>query len=346
MATHIVALFNDQEHAQNAVRNLTQQGLAQSNISVIAADKSGSMAQQTVDDEGNLASEGAKAGLSTGALVGAGVGVLAGIGLGFVPFLGLLVAGPVAGLLTGAAAGAATGGALGGLVGLGIPENEVERYSESVRNGGYLVIADVEDSRVDSFERILHDAGAVDIDESMTSRAAMGSTGTATPPPMPRNEHIAPAPTYQAPVSTPAPTYSAPQTETTTNAIDGNKIDVVEEELQVGKREVETGGIRVRRFMTEKPVTASVELREEHINVERHAVDRAATASDFQEGTIEVRTTAEVPVVAKEARVVEEVTIGKTADERTETVSDTVRRTDVEVEEIGTTTTRPSTDRI
>ena len=51
-----------------------------------------------------------------------------------------------------------------------------------------------------------------------------------------------------------------------------------------------------------------------------------------------------MPVIAKEARVVEEVVVGKTATDRVETVTDTVRRTDVEVEEIpGTTTTTGTT---
>ena len=87
-------------------------------------------------------------------------------------------------------------------------------------------------------------------------------------------------------------------------------------------------------------------MREEHVTVERHAVNRpvdAATMSNLREGVIEVTETAEVPVVSKEARVVEEVVVGKQATERTETVHDTVRRTDVEVEQIAGTTT--TTDR-
>ena len=115
----------------------------------------------------------------------------------------------------------------------------------------------------------------------------------------------------------------------------GDRLEVVEETLQVGKREVETGGMRVRSFVTEKAVSEQVNLREEHVDVKRTKVDRPATDADFRTGTIEMRETAEVPVVAKEARVVEEISLGKTATERTETVSDTVRRTDFEVERIG-----------
>ena len=116
-------------------------------------------------------------------------------------------------------------------------------------------------------------------------------------------------------------------------------IPVVEEELRVGKREVERGGIRVYSRVEEQPVQEQVSLREEHVHVERRPVDRPATAGDFnqafKEGTIEVTERVEQPVVEKQARVVEEVIVGKEATERTETVNDTVRRTDVQVEQVG-----------
>jgi uncharacterized protein (TIGR02271 family) len=119
-------------------------------------------------------------------------------------------------------------------------------------------------------------------------------------------------------------------------------IPVVEEELQVGKREVERGGVRVRTEVQEKPVEEKVNLREEHVRVERRPVDRPASEADInrarQGGTIEVREKAEQPVVQKQARVVEEVVVGKEATQRTETVRDTVRRSDVEVEETNDTT--------
>ncbi len=121
-------------------------------------------------------------------------------------------------------------------------------------------------------------------------------------------------------------------------------IPVVEEELEVGKRQVQSGGAHIRTGVTETPVEQSVNLREEHVTVSRHAVNEPVTnqATAFKEQSFEVTETAEVPVVAKQARVVEEVVVGKTATERTETVHDTVRRTDVEVEDLtdGGTTRR------
>jgi uncharacterized protein (TIGR02271 family) len=113
-------------------------------------------------------------------------------------------------------------------------------------------------------------------------------------------------------------------------------IPVVEEELQVGKREVERGGVRVESRVEEKPVAAEVQLREEHVHVERRPVDRPVTDADkaFREGTLEVTERAEEAVVAKSARVVEEVVVGKQVEEHTETIRDTVRRTDVDVQEV------------
>ena len=52
------------------------------------------------------------------------------------PGLGLVVAGPLAAGLAGAGAGAATGGLIGALTGAGVPEDEAERYSNDIKEGG------------------------------------------------------------------------------------------------------------------------------------------------------------------------------------------------------------------
>ena len=70
-------------------------------------------------------------------------------------------------------------------------------------------------------------------------------------------------------------------------------IPVVEEQLAVGKREVQRGGARIHTFVTERPVEESVSLHEEHVSVERRPVDRAATDADFQNKDITMTETAE-----------------------------------------------------
>lgn len=121
-------------------------------------------------------------------------------------------------------------------------------------------------------------------------------------------------------------------------------IPIIQEDMQVGKREEETGGVRLRSRIVERPVEENIRLRQEHVNVERTPVNRPATDADFnnfKEGTVEVREHNEVPVVAKDARVVEEVKLDKEVSEREETVRDTVRNTEVNTENLNTTTDNP-----
>jgi uncharacterized protein (TIGR02271 family) len=115
-------------------------------------------------------------------------------------------------------------------------------------------------------------------------------------------------------------------------------IPVVQEELKVGKREVQRGGVRIYSRLVETPVNETIGLREEHVNVERHPVDRPVSLADadaFQEKSYELREMAEEAVVEKSARIVEEVVVGKEVSQRQENISDTVRSTEVEVEQLG-----------
>ena len=116
------------------------------------------------------------------------------------------------------------------------------------------------------------------------------------------------------------------------NFSDG-KIEVIKENLAVGKREVQTGGVTVKSRIVEKPVVETLRLREEHITIDRKPVDRPATAADFQDETITLTETAEEAVVGKNARVVEEISVGKEATTRTEEIRETVRETEVDIVE-------------
>ncbi|MEO8072675.1 MAG: PRC and DUF2382 domain-containing protein [Acidobacteriota bacterium] len=111
-------------------------------------------------------------------------------------------------------------------------------------------------------------------------------------------------------------------------------LPVIEEQLSVGKRTVERGSARVSTRVEEVPVEESVTLREEHVTVERRPVERTVenAPAAFQEGTIEITEMAEVPVVTKEIRVVEEVVIEKSITEREHIISDTVKKTEVDID--------------
>jgi uncharacterized protein (TIGR02271 family) len=115
-------------------------------------------------------------------------------------------------------------------------------------------------------------------------------------------------------------------------------VPLSEEQLEVGKRTVDRGTTRIRRYVVEKPVEESVNLRTERVTVERRQPlesTAAPGAGAFEERVVEVRETAEEPVVSKTAHVAEEVVIGRESTERTETVRDTVRREDVEITKDG-----------
>lgn len=113
------------------------------------------------------------------------------------------------------------------------------------------------------------------------------------------------------------------------------KVDVIEEDVEVGKRKVETGGARVTSRIVERPVEERVNLKEENVKVNRNPVDRPANSADLNKKggqTLEATETKEVPVVNKEARVVEEVSLEKDVNRKEEVIKDTVKETKVDVD--------------
>ena len=209
-------------------------------------------------------------------------------------------------------------------------DREVTTYAEAVRRGGAVVKVEVDEQEADAARSTLEAAGAVDIDEQARQWQSAGWTADEAGAPI---GTTTPAGTATASTGTPGAGTRGDASITGTG--DKEVIPVVQEELQVGKRAVKTGAVRVYARAVERPVEESVTLRSEHAEVERRPVDRPASEVDlraFKDRTVEVSETAEQAVVAKTARVVEEVVVGKTASERTETISDTVRETRVEVE--------------
>lgn len=115
------------------------------------------------------------------------------------------------------------------------------------------------------------------------------------------------------------------------------RLPVIQQELRVGKREVLRGGVRVHTRVEEHPVEEQVTLREERVVVERRPMDLLVTdhfIDQLSKTPVDIVTQAEVPVVGKEARVVEEVLVRKDVDAHVETIRDTLQRTDVDVEQL------------
>jgi uncharacterized protein (TIGR02271 family) len=239
---------------------------------------------------------------------------------------------------TSTSSSAVSEGILGRLRRAGVPEDESHVYAEGVRRGGSLVIARLADENVDRGLEIMSNYRPVDIDErgsqwrtegwSKYDESAGPYTGTGLTEAATSMRTTNESTTARTDLDTSSTLTGAARSG------DETVIPIVEEQLSVGKREVERGGVRVRSYVVETPVEESVRLRDETINVERRAVNRPAdvTADAFRDRTIELTETDEEAVVAKTARVVEEVVVSKDVTERTEQISDTVRRTEVDVE--------------
>jgi uncharacterized protein (TIGR02271 family) len=183
-----------------------------------------------------------------------------------------------------------------------IPEPDLSVYLTGVRNGGTIITANVVDSQVSRAASIMSGYEMVNIQQ----RAEKWHTADASVPRM-RDA-----------------------------ATDENVIEVIEEELAVGKEAVEVGRMRIYNVVTEREETVDVNLRDETIRVQRRPVNRkmVTNADLFKPRSFEMVEMDEIAKVAKTAVVVEEVYLGKEVDERVETIKETLRRQDVEIEEI------------
>lgn len=230
------------------------------------------------------------------------------------------------------------------------PAEDQATYAEGLRRGGYLVtVSSIPESQYDQVLDILDDEGSVDIDERAESWRSEGWSGASgVTGGVADASDIGSLSESTREACSGATSSMASDASRTSELGDDEVIPVVQEQLRVGKRDVNLGRVRVRSYVVEQPVKEDVTLREERVEIERRPVDRALGATDaaFTDRTIEAEERAEEVVVSKDARVVEEIALRRQAEERTETVSDTVRRTEVEVEDDRTAgTSRTTTER-
>jgi stress response protein YsnF len=227
-------------------------------------------------------------------------------------------------------------GFLDSLADLFFPEEDQHTYAEGVRRGGYLLSARVPDGLEDQATDVLERYDPVDVDERAESWRQSGWAGY---PASGAGTAGATTAAYSGSTSTSSRDYGTAGSglggATVRTGRDEDVVERAEEEVRVGKREVGRGGVRVRSYVTERPVEEQVNLREERVQVERRPVDRPVQPGDaaFQEKEITATERGEEAVVDKQARVVEEIGIRKDVDTRTETVRDTVRKQEVEVED-------------
>ena len=195
-------------------------------------------------------------------------------------------------------------------------DHDAHVYDRSLAGGSTVVSVQVPGQSVHQVVEILERYSPVDIDERASTYNVTKTTTTTTATPV------------AAKTKTPAPTAKAE-----VRKAEGDTIQLAEESLSVGKRVVNRGTTRIRRYVVETPVEEQVTLHSEKVIVERHPVagSLTATAADFSEKTLEMTETDEQAIVGKSSRIYEEVGLRKEASDRTETVRDTVRREEVEI---------------
>jgi uncharacterized protein (TIGR02271 family) len=186
-------------------------------------------------------------------------------------------------------------------------EHDTTVYNRSLESGSTVVSVKASELHVTQAMEILERHNPINIDERATSYGVSQTAATGT--------------------------IGAPRVTGTGRPGESEAIPLTEETLAVGKRAVNRGTTRVRRYVVETPVEEQVALRDETVSIERRPVAdaRPVTNADFTDKVVELTETAEEAVVSKSAQVKEEVVIRKDATERTETVRDTVRREDVEI---------------
>lgn len=207
-----------------------------------------------------------------------------------------------------------------------------ERYTKVAGQGFLITVHAHSDEEAQRATRLLDDFGAIDVDESYHKNFFGTKDKDYRKYDAGQETHPATDTNYEVKNEN----YDVrPEHNDTSN--ENKTIPIIEENITVGKKEVATGGVRIRSRIVEKPIEENLRLREEHIHVERNKVDRQATEDElrnFKNQTIELTANTEIPDIQKTSKVVEEVSLGKEVNHRDETVHDTVRKTEVDVEDI------------
>jgi uncharacterized protein (TIGR02271 family) len=220
-----------------------------------------------------------------------------------------------------------------------VSDDDRPAYEEGVRRGGFMLCAEVDgDEDADRIVDILEQTTPVDLDERQQNWRSEGWQGSAS-----QQSGVSGSQSFAAGSQGYGETSQglgqSAQGQTGQRTVEEERIPIVQEELQVGKRQVERGGARVRSYVRETPVNEQVNLREENVSIERRPVNESISSNELSSGDmlqdreIEMRATGEEAVIGKDARVTEELVVTKTAGERTENVQDTVRHTEVDVDD-------------
>ncbi|HET7771703.1 MAG TPA: YsnF/AvaK domain-containing protein [Chloroflexota bacterium] len=311
----VVGLFHERRNAELAIADLEKAGFTSEQIgyashgdSTMASGRAGDTAVTTDTGSGS----GALSGAMTGGVIGGVLGALASLAIpGVGPVVAAGILGPIlGGAAAGAGIGAVGGGLVGGLVTTGVSEEDARYYDEEFRSGRSLVTVRAGDRAAEARAIIQRHGG-----HDRSSAGSAGSAGTMS-------------------------ATGASGTHSTTHATDAKgtiRVPEIEERLDVQKRDVQQGEVRVQKHVEERKETIPVTLEREEVHVERREVAERPIAPGekveaFKDETIRVPVRGEEAVVNKEAVVTGEVVVDKDRHTEREQVSDTVRKTHVEVD--------------
>lgn len=161
MSKTVAAIFENQNYAENAAKQIKEQGLKTEDISIVAKEHMEAGSQGAGFTGRREINDNISDGVMTGGVLGGLAGLLIGAGSMAVPGLGIIAA---AGPITGLISGAVTGGIVGGLVDLGIPENRGKQYESDIKAGKILFTMKADENNMDSIASILRNNGAISVD--------------------------------------------------------------------------------------------------------------------------------------------------------------------------------------
>jgi len=300
----VVGVFRTKQQAQKAIEELRQAGFKANQIGVVARDKK--LAKELKASEETYAEEGAAAGAATGLAVGGlwGLGIAAGL---LTPIGPVIAGGTLAGILASAATGAAVAGLAGFLIGLGVPEEDTRFYEKEVKAGRILVTVKAGAKAAEAREILQRNEG-YDFQSTQASTAAAGGA----------------------------------RKTATRDAGGADRVEVREEEVNVRKRPVQKGEVKIRKDVVTEHRTLDVPVTREEVVVERKRVSggRASAGRIDAEEEIRIPVREEEVHVEKRPVVKEEVSVGKRRVQDSKRVDTTVRKEKARVESEGKVTVR------
>ncbi|AKU95944.1 Tenebrin [Labilithrix luteola] len=304
----VVGMFNTVGEAQRTIDELIQLGFGPKDISVVT----------------NLSAQRAMGGrLSLAPIESLDVGRVAACG-------------PIADTMKQSTGGG--NGLTGTLQYFGLTPKLAEHYARGVQHGETLESLTVEDKDADRVVAIMEKHARLEHEASLKAGAPIAGAAAAAAAGIAREVETRKEMPKQA-----APMREPLRTDVITNIAgkehlfgkdEERHIPIMREELRVGKREVERGGVHVSVHVKETPVNERINLREEHVEIERRAVDRAPRNGEsvFRGEEMEFSEYGEEAVVEKGVRVVEEVIVHKRTTGHDEVVTDTLRATEVDID--------------